>query len=69
MNPDDWGIKVNVGGDSYYHVDGEWKVIDLNLEPIVTKKMKKLHDQFPALEKAWEEYMTLYQLCNGDNIE
>lgn len=69
MNPEDWGVKVSVGGDSYYHVDGEWKVIDLNTDPVVSKKMKRLHEQFPALEKAWQEYMTIYNLCDGKDHE
>lgn len=68
MNPDDWDIQLSLGG-SYYNVDGEWKVIPAEKDPRVTKKMKELHDRFPALQKAWDEYMTLYNMCCGENDE
>lgn len=69
VNQDLGSITIHMGSESYYNVDGEWKVVTANMDPVVSNKMNDLHKRFPALQKAWDEYMTLYNLCCGENNE
>lgn len=58
IDTSDWDIFT----DKSYGVQPE----EINSEIYTSHEQRKRHDKYPALQKAWEDYIHMYNITNGE---
>lgn len=63
MDINEWGPHIEwTLSDSTYDV----KPTERNPEVYTSHEQREQHDKYPALQKAWEDYIAMYNLTKGE---